>query len=71
VNGKWEVISGQTLYNPTFAFAQPYSILILRSLATLAKKFAEYTLQLLPNFIADATALAQSVTNHTQRMAND
>lgn len=35
------------------------------------KKFAEYTLQLLPGFIKDAAALEQSVSKHAKRMADD
>ncbi len=35
------------------------------------KKFAEYTLRLLPGFIEDATALEQSVSLHAKRMADD
>ncbi|WP_419533021.1 nucleotidyltransferase substrate binding protein [Endozoicomonas sp.] len=35
------------------------------------KKFAEYTLKLLPDFINDATALEQSINRHAERMADD
>lgn len=35
------------------------------------KKFAEYTLRLLPEFIKDATTLEQSVSLHAKRMADD
>lgn len=35
------------------------------------KKFAEYTLQLLPGFIKDAAALEQSVSKHAKRVADD
>ncbi|WP_067583926.1 nucleotidyltransferase substrate binding protein [Endozoicomonas ascidiicola] len=35
------------------------------------KNFAEYTLQLIPDFIKDATALEQSISQHTRRLADD
>lgn len=35
------------------------------------KKFAEYTLRLLPEFIKDAMALEQSVSLHAKRVADD
>ena len=35
------------------------------------KKFAEYTLKLLPEFIEDATALEKSVRKHAKKVADD
>ena len=35
------------------------------------KKFAEYTLKLLPGFILDATALEQSIKAHAKKVEND
>ncbi len=35
------------------------------------KKFAEHTLQLLPNFISDAKSLEQAINQHVKRISND
>lgn len=35
------------------------------------KKFAEYTLRLLPDFMADAQALEKSVKQHSEQVDND
>ncbi|WP_252179627.1 nucleotidyltransferase substrate binding protein [Endozoicomonas sp. 4G] len=35
------------------------------------KKFAEYTVKLLPDFIADATALEKAIVQHMERVKDD